>query len=120
MYEEIKNQIEQARQQCQNFIILGGFNAKIGTTTKENKETVIKGGRQIIELVDKQDMVMLNEESEICKGLWTREQGKDKSVIDYVITNKENLKKIRKMIIDENKEFATYRTECQQDQVRKA
>ena len=29
------------------------------------------------------------------------------------------MQKIRKMIIDENKEFATYRTECQQDQVRK-
>ena len=64
-------------------------------------------------------MVILNEESEICKGLWTREQGKEKSVIDYVITNKENLQKIRKMIIDENKEYATYRTERQQDQVRK-
>ena len=119
MYEEIKDQIEQTTQQCQNFIILGDFNAKIGTTTKGNKETVTKGGRQIIELVDKQDMVMLNEESKICKGLWTREQGKEKSVIDYVITNKENLQKIRKIIIDENKEFATYRTECQQDQVRK-
>ena len=78
-----------------------------------------KGRRQIVKLVDKQDMVVLNEESEICKGLWTREQGKEKSVIDYVITNKENLQKIRKMIIDENKEYATYRTERQQDQVRK-
>ena len=78
-----------------------------------------KGGRQIVKLVDKQDMVILNEQSEICKGLWTREQGKDKSAIDHVITNKENLQKIRKMIIDENKEYATYRTERQQDQVRK-
>ena len=78
-----------------------------------------KRGRQIIKLVDKQDMVILNEESEVCKGLWTKEQGKEKSVIDCVITNKDNLQKIRKMIIDENKEFATNRTKCQQDQVRK-
>ena len=35
-----------------------------------------KEGRQI-KLVDKQDMVILNEESEICKGLWTREQEKE-------------------------------------------
>ena len=48
-------------------------------------------------------MVILNEESEICKGVSTREQGEEKSVIDYIITNKENLQKIKKMIIDENK-----------------
>ena len=119
MYQEIKDQIIQARQQSQNIIILGDFNAKVGARIKGNKETVTKGGRQIIKLVDKQDMGILNEESEICKGLLSREQGKEKSVIDDVITNKENLQKIRKMIIDENKEYATYRTECQQDQVRK-
>ena len=50
-----------------------------------------KEGRQIIKLVDKEDMVILNEESEICKGLWTTEQAKEKSVKDYVITDKENL-----------------------------
>ena len=98
---------------------LRGFNVKIGTRINGNKETVTKMGRQIIKLVEKQDMVILNEESEICKRLWTREQGKEKSVIDYVITNKDNLQRIRKMIIDENKELATYRTECQQDQVIK-
>ena len=119
MYQEIKDQIEQARQQCQNIIILGGFNVKIGTRINGNKETVTKMGRQIIKLVEKQDMVILNEESEMYKRLWTREQGKEKSVIDYLITNKDNLQRIRKMIIDENKEFATYRTECQQDQVIK-
>ena len=117
--QEIKDQIIQARQQSQNIIILGDFNAKVRARIKGNKETVTKGGRQIIKLVDKQDMGILNEESEICKGLLSREQGKEKSVIDDVITNKENLQKIRKMIIDENKEYATYRTECQQDQVRK-
>ena len=102
MYQEIKNQIEQAKQQCQNMIVLGDFNDKIGARIKGNKETVTKGGRQIAKL-DKQDMVILNEESEICKGVSTREQGEEKSVIDYIITNKENLQKIKKMIIDENK-----------------
>ena len=102
MYQEIKNQIEQAKQQCQNMIVLGDFNAKIGARIKGNKETVTKGGRQIAKL-DKQDMVILNEESEMCKGVSTREQGEEKSVIDYIITNKENLQKIKKMIIDENK-----------------
>ena len=103
-YQEIKDRIEQARQQCQNMINLGDFNAKTGVRIKGNKETVTKGGRQIVKLVDKQDKVILDEESEICKGLWTREQGEENSVIDYVITNKETLQKRRKLIFDENKE----------------
>ena len=55
-----KDQIEQARQQCQNIIILGDFNANIGARIKGNKETVTKGGRQIIKLADKQDEQKFN------------------------------------------------------------
>ena len=44
MYQQIQDQIEQAKQQCQNIIILGDFNAKIGARIKGNKETVTKGG----------------------------------------------------------------------------
>ena len=43
MYQQIKDQIEQAKQQCQDIIILGDFNAKIARI-KGNKETVTKGG----------------------------------------------------------------------------
>ena len=40
--------------------------------------TVRKGGRQLIKMIDKYDMKQLNKEEEICKGLQTREQGKEK------------------------------------------
>ena len=50
--------------------------------------TVKKGGRQLIKMIDKFEMKLVNEKEEICKGLWTREQGKDKSEIDYVIADK--------------------------------
>ena len=42
---------------------------------------VTKGGRKLIKMIDKYNMKLVNEEEEICKGLWTREQGKDKSVM---------------------------------------
>ena len=51
-------------------------------------------------------MEIVNEEQEICEGLWTREQGKDKSVIDYVITDKKYFTTIKGMHIDWNKEYA--------------
>ena len=38
-----------------------------------------------MKLADTQEMVIINEEQKTCKGLWTREQGKEKSVIDYVM-----------------------------------
>ena len=56
-------------------------------------------------------MKIVNEEQEICKGLWTREQGKDKSVIEYVITDKKHFTTIKRMHIDQNKEYATFKIE---------
>ena len=71
--------------------------------------TVTKGGRQLLKMIDKYDMKIVNEEQEICKALWTREQGKDKSVIDYVITDKKYFTTVKGMCIDQNKEYATFK-----------
>ena len=40
-----------------------------------------------------------------------REQGKDKSVIDYVITDKKYFATIKEMHIDQNKEYAIFKIE---------
>ena len=72
---------------------------------------VTKGRRQLMKMIDKYDMKIVNEKQEICKGLRTREQGKDKSVIDYVITDKKHFTTIKGMHIDQNKEYATFKIE---------
>ena len=54
-------------------------------------------------------MSLANADKHICKGLWTREEGKEKSVIEFVMTNTEHLNSIKEMIINETKEYATYR-----------
>ena len=48
-------------------------------------------------------MSLVNADKHRCKELWTREQGKGKSVIDYVITNTEYLNSVKEMKIDETK-----------------
>ena len=53
------------------------------------------------------------------KGLWTREQGKEKSVSNYVMTNIKYLISIKEMIIDETKEHAFYRLEEQNQDIKK-
>ena len=64
-------------------------------------------------------MSLVNADKHRCKGLWTREQGKEKSVIDYVMTNTEHLNSIKEMIIDETKEYATYRLDQQNQDLKK-
>ena len=45
------------------------------------------------------------------EGLWTRTDRKKKSVIDYVIIEKENEGALKKLLIDEQREFAPYGVE---------
>ena len=91
MYQSISDQVDIGKENKQQIIILGDFNAKIGNYIKNNKETITKGGRHLKRLVEKQNLCIVNGESNKCEGLWTREQGEEKSIINYVITTKEDL-----------------------------
>ena len=62
-------------------------------------------------MINKYDMKIATKEQEICKGLWTREQGKDKSAIDHEKTDKKYFTTIKGMYIDQNKEYATFNIE---------
>ena len=58
-------------------------------------------------------MCIVNGESNKCEGLWAREQGEEKSIIDYVITTKKHLYTIKTMKIVEGKEFGINKVETQ-------
>ena len=61
----------------------------------------------------KQKLCIVNGESNKCEGLWIREQGEEKSIIDYVITTRRDLNIIKTMKIDEEKESGIYKVEIQ-------
>ena len=109
LYTSITEEIIRAKEEDQQTIIIGDFNAKIGDRIQGNTATITKGGRQLMKMVDKYEMKIVNENKEICKGLWTREQGKEKSVIDYVITEEKYIERIKEVRIDEEKDYATFR-----------
>ena len=109
MYESITKEIQEAREHKQQVTVIGDFNAKVGIAIQGNKETITKGGRLLLKMTQKENMSLVNADKHRCKGLWTREQGKGKSVIDYVMTNIEYLNSIKEMIIDETKKCTTYR-----------
>ena len=69
MYNNISKQISIAQEERQQVLILGDFNAIVGTYIEGNKLIVTKRGRQNRK---KYDLVIINKEKKVCKGLWTR------------------------------------------------
>ena len=56
-------------------------------------------------------MVIINQEKEVCKGLWPRVQGQERSILDYDLTNSKLLSTITEMIVDDNKQFSAFELE---------
>ena len=84
LYTSITEEIIKAKEEHQQSIIIGDFNAKIGDRIKGNTSTVTKGGRQLMKMIniinineiDKYDMKIVNEEQEILKGYGQESKGK--------------------------------------------
>ena len=51
---------------------------------------------------------IVNSSKEKCEGLWTRIEGENKSIIDYVLIDEKEANKVIKMKIDENKDYTPY------------
>ena len=56
-------------------------------------------------------MVIINKEKEVCKWLWTRVQGQERSILDYVLTNRKLLSTVTEMIVHENKQYSAFTLE---------
>ena len=101
MYEDTREQIKIGKEEKQQILIIGDFNAKIGEAVEGNKTQVTKGGRQLLKLANKENMIILNTVKEKCKGVWTRVQGEEKSITDYVLTDASSANTVKEMKIDE-------------------
>ena len=97
MYEDIREQIKIGKEEKQQVLIIGEFNVKIGEAVEGNKTQVTKGGRQLLKLANKENMIILNTVKEKCKGVWTRVQGEEKSIIDYVLTDASSANTVKEM-----------------------
>ena len=64
-----------------------------------------KGGRQLLILANKENMIKLNTVKEKSKGVWTRVQGEEKSITDYVLTDASSANTVKEMKIDEEKQY---------------
>ena len=64
-------------------------------------------------------MSLVNADKQRCKGLQATAHGKEKLVIDYMLINTEFVSSIKEIIIIETKEYATYRLEKQNQDLKK-
>ena len=81
MYNNISKQISIAQEERQQVLILGDFNTKVGTYIEGNKPAVTKGGDNWWKWQKKYDLIIINKEKEVCKGLWIRVQGQERSLL---------------------------------------
>ena len=80
-------------------LFFGDFNGHVGFLGDQG---VNRNGSMLLDFVDKWNLMLLNADDE-CKGLYTRVQGEERSVIDYYLVNEKMYDKFESMKIDDNK-----------------
>lgn len=86
-------------------LIIGDTNAHVGNDEdgiKGNLDKINRNGRKLRELVERRNLTIVNN-TELCKGLWTRVSETGKSAIDLAICNEAMLMKLQNMEIDEER-----------------
>ncbi len=97
-----------------NVVIMGDLNGHIKYEdggVKDGMKTTNTNGRRILKMIEKGEMRMWNKEDK-CIGKWTRMRGEDRSIVDYMIGDKEITKNLKKMNIDDEGKW-----ECRSDHV---
>ena len=100
-------QLEKEYATCSNepVIIIGDFNAHVGSDElgiKGNSHKVNRNGRKLRDLIERRNLSIINN-SDVCKGLWTRVCESSKAAIDLAICNEAMMNKIKCMEIDEER-----------------
>ena len=105
MYQNIEEQILIAKEKNQKLLMMGDFNCKIGKVIEGNTDEVSLSGRLFNKMIAKNKLLVLNG-WENCKGIWTREEGGSRNVLDYIVIDQEDAKAVMEMTIDEKNEVA--------------
>ena len=97
----------------------GNFNVKIRNHIPGKKKKKSKGGRQLQRIIEKYNLNIINANEIKCKEKWTRKQGEERSIIDYIIASQEYMENIKRTEIDEEKQYGLYKIERSNKQMKK-
>ena len=99
---------ECAKAKHQHILLMGDMNCKVGDAVRGNKSEATVGGKMLKKMVKNNNLIIVNDVEE-CKGTWTRQSGKDVSIIDYIIIKEEDRDNIRSAMRDDEKMVAPFR-----------
>ena len=105
----LENLIQNIESTGEDYMLIGDLNAKIGNKEngiKEKNEITNEAGIALIDLERKVKGIIVNK-TEKCRGKWTRlntQNEKEKSILDYVMTNESVYEDVIEMNIDEEKD----------------
>ena len=110
-FSELTQQVERCITTGEKMILVGDLNARI--MNNDGIQAVSSNGKMLKEIMDEYDLGAANFHKNT-SGKWTRIQVMKngcvkKSVLDYILMEKDLLEKIQSMVIDEDKFFCPYR-----------
>ena len=118
IYKVLKQQIKEAGENEELVFIVGDFNCKVGGEIKGNTNKASKGGKKLLKFLEKEGMALVNSK-EICKGTWTRAEGKSRSILDYVVVDKELGDYIKEMVVhDTSKDLSPFHLKKKRKEIR--
>ena len=109
MYEALHAEETELRARGFRVIMMADFNAHVGNSPEEgirgNHQGVNPNGRRFLDFLSLTKMKHINGQQHLTKGLWTRQRGSSKTIIDYATISEEHLLTVQSLFIDDKGAF---------------
>ena len=109
MYETIHKEEAMLRAQGFRIIMMADFNGHVGNVESQgiqgNHKEINPNGRRLLEFLKNTRMHHVNGHSNLTRGLWTRQRGKSKTVLDYTAVSEEHLHTVKSLEIDDKGKY---------------
>ena len=113
MYYVLAQEAIQLRSEGYRIEFIGDFNGHVGATLGQgvhgNNADINRNGQRFLSFLDTCDLRHINgecrapgqPETKICEGLWTRQRGNSRSVIDFAGVSVEHVDSVISMVVDD-------------------
>ena len=112
MFWVLQQEVQSLRDQGYRVLLVGDFNAHIGNIEGQgvvgNNPDINKNGQRFLDFLMNYDLTHVNgamnqdDSAKICSGVWSRQRGSSRSLIDYAVISSEHLSSVQSMFVDEN------------------
>ena len=118
LYATIQAEAATFRSKGYRLIFIGDFNSHIGSSfdvgIPGNHDDINKNGERFLRFLRTNSLVHVNGacrvpgqwDTKLTSGLWTRQRGHSRSVLDYVVVSSEHISTVDNLFIDDNGEYS--------------